>query len=75
MNTFSSMYARMNERTKLVAVAVLAFFLGGLLKGGGSNTGRYQACGNSPTYIIDTQKGTTWEMKGSRYQELASMPW
>ena len=28
-----------------------------------------------PTYVIDTQKGTTWEAKGSRYQEVASMPW
>jgi hypothetical protein len=75
MNSFSSIYSRMNERTKLVLVAVLAFFLGGLLKGGGTSVGRYQACGNSPTYILDTQKGTAWEMKGTRYQEMATMPW
>jgi hypothetical protein len=75
MNSFSSIYARMNERTKLVLVAVLAFFLGGLLKGGGSSVGRYQACGNSPTYILDTQKGTSWELKGTKYQEMGSMPW
>jgi hypothetical protein len=75
MNKFSALYARLNERTKLVLVAVIAFFLGGLLKGGGSSAGRYQAIGNSPTYVIDTQKGTTWEVKGTRYQEVASMPW
>jgi hypothetical protein len=75
MNSFSTIYARMNERTKLIVVAAVAFFLGGLLKGGGgSSTGRYQACGNSPTYILDTTKGTTWELKGTRYQELGSMP-
>ena len=75
MNNFRSIYARMSERTKLILVAVIAFFLGGLLKGGGSSTGRYQPCGNSPTYVIDTQKGTTWELKGTKYQELGSMPW
>jgi hypothetical protein len=75
MNTFSSIYSRMNERTKLIVIAVLAFFLGGLLKGGGSNTGRYQVCGTSPTYVLDTQKGTVWEMKGAKYREMASMPW
>jgi len=74
MNSFSTIYARMNERTKLVLVAALAFFLGGLLKGGGTSVGRYQACGNSPTYLVDTAKGTTWELKGNRYQELGSMP-
>jgi len=74
MNSFSTIYARMTERTKLVLVAVLAFFLGGLLKGGGSSPGRYQACGNNPTYLVDTTKGTTWELKGNRYQELGSMP-
>ena len=75
MNTFAPLYARMDERTKLILVGVLAFFLGGLLKGGGSNVGRYQACGNSPTFVLDTQKGTAWELKGTRYQELGSMPW
>ncbi|MDR3404278.1 MAG: hypothetical protein P4L99_17400 [Chthoniobacter sp.] len=75
MNTFTSIYSRMNERTKLVIVAVVAFFLGGLLKGGGSTVGRYQVCGNSPTYVLDTQKGKMWEMKGTRYEEMASMPW
>jgi len=75
MNTFSSIYSRMNERTKLIVVAVLAFFLGGLLKGGGASTGRYQACGTSPNYVLDTQKGTVWEIKGTKFQEMASMPW
>jgi len=75
MNTFTSIYARMNERTKLVIVAVVAFALGGLLKGGGTTTGRYQVCGNSPNYVLDTQKGKMWEMKGTRYEEMASMPW
>lgn len=75
MNTFYSIYSRMSERTKLILVAVVAFWLGGLLKGSGSNSGRYQACGNSPTYVLDTQKGTAWELKGTKYQELGSMPW
>jgi lipopolysaccharide export system protein LptC len=75
MNSFSSIYARMNERTKLIIVAVVAFWLGGLLKGSGSSTGRYQPCGNSPTYVLDTQKGTAWELKGTKYQEMGSMPW
>ena len=75
MNTFQTIYSRMNERTKLLIVAVVAFFLGGLLKGGGSPVGRYQMCGNSPTYVLDTVKGTAWEMKGSRYEQIASMPW
>jgi hypothetical protein len=75
MNSFSSIYARMNERTKLVVVAVLAFFLGGLLKGGGTASGRYQPCGNSAVYVLDTQKGTSWELKGTKYQEMGSMPW
>ena len=75
MNSFSSIYSRMNERTKLILVAVVAFWFGGLLKGGGSNTGRYQPCGNSPAYVLDTQKGTLWELKGSKYQESATMPW
>ena len=75
MNTFSSFYARMNERTKLVLVFGLAFYLGGLLKGGGSGAGRYQAVGNAPTYLLDTEKGTTWELKGTKYQEVGSMPW
>lgn len=74
MNTFSSIYSRMNERTKLILVAVIAFWLGGLLKGGGAGTGRYQPCGNSANYVLDTQKGTVWEMKGTKFQELASMP-
>jgi hypothetical protein len=64
----------MNERTKLIIVAISAFWLGGLLKGSGSNTGRYQPCGDSHAYVLDTQKGTVWELKGSRYQELATMP-
>jgi hypothetical protein len=75
MNTFASIYSRMNERTKLVVIAALAFFLGGLLKGGGSSTGRYQVVANSPTFVLDTQKGTMWELKGNKYQEAASMPW
>jgi len=75
MNTFTSIYSRMNERTKILLVGVLAFFLGMMLKGGGSTVGRYQACGNSPTYILDTEKGTAWEIKGTRYQEMATMPW
>ena len=74
MNTFSSIYSRVGERTKLIIVAVVAFWLGGLLKGG-SGAGRYQVCGNSPNYVLDTQKGTVWEIKGSKYQEMASIPW
>ena len=75
MNTFSSIYSRINERTKLIIVAVLAFWLGGLLKGG-SATGRYhQVCGTSPTYMLDTQKGTAWKIDGSKYVEMASLPW
>jgi len=73
MNSFSSIYSRMNERTKLILVAVVAFWLGGLLKGG-SGVGRYQPCGNS-NLVLDTQKGTIWEMKGTKFQEMASMPW
>ena len=75
MNTFTTFWARMNERSKLLLVGGLAFFLGGFFKGSSSPIGRYQACGNSPTYIIDTQKGTTWEIKGTEYQKLASLPW
>jgi hypothetical protein len=74
MDKFSSIYSRLNERTKLIIVAVVAFWLGGLLKGG-SSVGRYQACGNSPAYVLDTQKGTVWEIKGTKFQEMASMPW
>ena len=74
MSTFSSIYSRLSERTKLIIVAVVAFWLGGLLKGG-SGVGRYQAYGTSPNYVLDTQKGTAWEIKGTKYQELASMPW
>ncbi len=73
-STFSSLYSRLTERTKLIMVAVIAFWLGGLLKGG-SGIGRYQACVNSPNFVIDTQKGTMWEIKGTKYQEYASMPW
>jgi hypothetical protein len=72
MNTFSSIYSRMNERTKLILVAVLAFWLGGLLKGS-SGVGRYQSFGAN--LVLDTQKGTVWEIKGTKFQELASMPW
>jgi hypothetical protein len=65
----------MNERTKLIIVAVLAFSLGGLLKGGGASNGRYQACGNSTAYVFDTQKGVAWEIRNGRYEKVASMPW
>jgi hypothetical protein len=75
MNTFSSIYSRMNERTKLLIVAVVAFWLGGFFKGGGSSTGRYQACGNSPTYVLDSQKGVAWELRNGRYERMAEMPW
>lgn len=74
MNTFYSIYSRMPERTKLIIVAIVAFWLGGLLKGNGSSSGRYQPFGNSPTYVLDTQKGTAWELKGTKYEELGSMP-
>lgn len=74
MNTFSSIYSRLNERTKLILVAVVAFWLGGLLKGG-STIGRYQPCGGNANYVLDTQKGTMWEIKGTKFQEMASMPW
>lgn len=73
MNPIFSIYSRMNERTKLILVAVLAFWLGGLLKGS-SSVGRYQPFGNG-NLVLDTQKGTVWEMRGTRFQEMASMPW
>jgi hypothetical protein len=73
MDTFSSIYSRLNERTKLIIVAVVAFWLGGLLKGG-SSIGRYQACG-SANWVLDTQKGTVYEIKDGKFQQMASMPW
>ena len=74
MNNFYSIYSRIPERTKLILVAMLAFWLGGLLKGEGSKNGRYQSCGGSATYILDTQKGTSWELKGNKYEVMGSMP-
>lgn len=75
MNSFRSIYTRMNERTKLVIVAVLAFSAGGLLKGGSASPGRYQGWGDSGAYILDTQKGVAWEMRNGRFEKIASMPW
>ena len=75
MNTFTSILSRMNERTKLLLVGAVAFSIGMMFKGGGSNTGRYQACGNSPTYVLDTQKGVAWELRNGRYERMAEMPW
>jgi len=71
MNMFSSISSRMSERTKLIAVAVVAFWLGGLLKGG-SSIGRYQPCGNSPNYVLDTAKGTVWVLEGIKFKEFGS---
>ena len=75
MNAFTSILSRMNERTKLLLVGAAAFSLGMMLKGGGATPGRYQACGNSPTYVLDTQKGVAWELRNGRYERMAEMPW
>ena len=76
MNAFTSFFARMNERTKLLLVGAVAFSVGMMLRGsGGATSGRYQACGNSPAYVLDTQKGVAWELRNGRYERMAAMPW
>jgi hypothetical protein len=76
MNNFLLTYlARLSLRTKIIAAAVLALLLGMMLRGGGGDNGRYLPVGNTPEYIIDTQKGTAWRLEDGTYRRIASMPW
>jgi hypothetical protein len=75
MNSFTSFFLRMNERTKLLLVGVVAFSAGMMFKGSSSTNGRYQPCGNSLVYVLDTQNGSAWELRNGRYERLGAMPW
>ncbi len=74
MNLFTTMLARMSPKSKLIGAAILAFLIGIMFKSSSSGAGRYQACGNSAMYVLDTQNGSLWELDGSRYKRAATMP-
>ncbi|HEX4084321.1 MAG TPA: hypothetical protein VHY22_05380 [Chthoniobacteraceae bacterium] len=63
--------SRMSERTKIIAVALIAFAAGSLIKGSG-DTGRFIPFGASGTTILDSKTGTAWTIESAGYKRLAS---
>jgi len=67
----------MSLRTKFILTAVIAFSLGMLFRGGSGTVGRYQFHPSSPTYVIDTATGDTFQYSADTqgFKRLGSLPW
>ena len=75
-----ALWARLGERTKLIAVAVVAFVIGTFFGGRGATAtanGRYVPWGNGGEALLDTQNGQVWRVNESthKFEKVASMPW
>ena len=77
-----ALWARLGERTRLIAVAVVAFVIGTFFGGRGATAtanGRYVPWGNvsGEPALIDTQSGQIWVVDESshKFKKWASLPW
>ena len=70
---------RFSVRTKMIALAVLAFVIGTFFGGHGSESsnGRYVPWGNGGTAMLDTRTGQLWTLDpdSHRFQRMASLPY
>ena len=70
---------RFSVRTKMIALAVVAFVIGTFFGGHGGDTGngRYVPWGNSGTAMLDTKTGQLWALdaESHRFQRLAALPY
>ena len=73
---FANMFSRISLRTKFIITAIIAFWLGTMLRGG-SSVGRYQFHPTDPKFVIDTQTGDTYQYSSAERQftRIGSLPW
>ena len=76
-----ALWARLGERTKLIAVAVVAFIIGTFFGGRGTTAtanGRYVPwnSGSGEPALLDTQTGQIWRVNESshRFEKWAALP-
>ena len=82
LSMVTALWARLGERTKIIAVAVVAFLLGTFFGGRGATAtanGRYVPWGNGGQVaaLLDTQTGQIWIVDdGShKFRKGPSLPW
>ena len=70
---------RFNVRTKMVALAVVAFVIGTFFGGHGSESsnGRYVPWGSNGSAMLDTRTGQLWAIDPEQhhFQRQASLPY
>lgn len=73
----TQMLGRLSERTKLIAVGVIAFLLGTLLTGHSSETSNGRYVPWSASGLLDTRTGQLWALNPStkRFERVASIPY
>ena len=78
LNVVEQLLARISQRTKFIAVGVLAFLLGLMFAGhnGDSANGRYVPWGNEGG-LLDTRTGQIWivDAESHRFKRWASLPY
>ena len=77
LNVVQQLLGRISQRTKLIAVGVIAFLLGLMFAGhGGDNgNGRYVPWGGDG--LLDTRTGQIWQIdpESHRFRRWASLPY
>ena len=70
---------RLSVRTKMIALAVIAFVIGTFFGGHGTENGngRYVPWGQAGTALLDTRTGQLWTLdpESHRFQRFASLPY
>ncbi len=70
---------RFSVRTKMIALAVLAFVIGTFFGGHGSESsnGRYVPWGNGGSAMLDTRTGQLWSVDpdAHSFHKMASLPY
>ena len=82
LNVVNQLLARLSTRAKLIAVGVICFGLGLLLRGGstGTESGRYVPCLQSghELCLLDTRSGEVWVLDQNNpqhFRRLATIPY
>ncbi len=76
LNVVPQLLGRISNRTKLIAVGIVAFLLGLMLAGRGAESvnGRYVPWGEN--YLLDTRSGDVWVIDANhRFKKYASLPY
>ena len=79
--TLTQMLGRLSTRTKLIAVAVMAFLVGTFFSGHSSESGNGRYLPWSPgagqVGLLDTRTGQVWVMNSGarRFERYASIPY